>query len=225
MKYEVQCQPSYSVLEVQLESGERVVTEAGAMVWMSDNLNVTTSARGGVLAGFKRVALTGESFFQNTYEAVGGAGLLGVAPGQPGDIVAHEMNDGELLLEKNAYLASTTEVNCDSNFQGLRGLFNEGLFVLRVNGTGTLFFNAYGDIEEVQVDGSYIVDNGHAVAWEPSLQYHLTRARKIRSFLFSDQILMRFEGQGRLWVQSRNPRSLADWVFRFRPQKAKSSSN
>ena len=219
MDYEIECQPSYSVLEIHLEPEEQVVTESGAMVWMSDNMRVATSTRGGALKGLKRSVLSGESFFQNTYRAEGGPGLLGVAPGQPGDVVAYEMDGGELLLEKSAYLASSPNVHCDANFQGFRGLFAEGMFVLGVTGTGTLFFNAYGDIVEVEVDGSYIVDNGHAVAWEPGLDYELTRAARIRSFLFSDQLLMRFHGQGRLWVQSRNPRSLADWVYPFRPQK------
>ena len=156
--------------------------------------------------------------------AEGGPGLLGVAPGQPGDIVAYEMDGSELLLEKNAYLASSPEVHCEASFQGFSGLFAEGMFVLSVSGTGKLFFTAYGDIDQVEVDGSYIVDNGHAVAWEPSLEYELTRAGRIRSFLFSDQLLMRFYGQGRLWVQSRNPRSLADWVYPFRPQRSESDS-
>lgn len=217
MKYSIESKPSYSVLELKLEPGEQVVTEAGAMVWMSDNLKVTTSARGGVISGFKRAALSGESFFQNTYEAEGGPGVLGLAPGQPGDIVSYDMQDSELLLEKNAYLASSPGVVCDANFQGLKGLFNEGLFALTVKGTGNLFFTAYGDIEEIKVDGSYIVDNGHAVAWEPSLQYRITRARKIRSFLFSDQLMLNFSGQGKVWVQSRNPRSMANWIYPFRP--------
>ena len=220
MQYEIQCQPSYSVLEVQLQPGEQVVTEAGAMVWMSDNLNVTTSTRGGLFSGLKRKALAGESFFQNTYEAEGGAGLLGLAPGQPGDIVPYVLDHGELYLERGAYLASTPDVECNSDFQGLRGLFNEGLFILRAAGTGTLFFNSYGDIEEVAVNGAYVVDNGHAVAWEPTLEYELTKARRIRSFLFSDQLLMRFRGRGRLWVQSRNPRSFANWIYPYRPDSS-----
>ena len=147
MQYEIQCQPSYSVLEVQLQPGEQVVTEAGAMVWMSDNLNVTTSMRGGLFSGLKRSVLAGESFFQNTYVAEGGAGLLGLAPGQPGDIVPYALDHSELYLERGAYLASDPDVECNSDFQGLRGLFNEGLFILRVAGTGTVFFNGYGDIE------------------------------------------------------------------------------
>ena len=217
MEYRIEGNPDYGQLTVTLDAGDRFIAEAGAMVWMSDNMRVSTSTRGGVMSGLKRSVLGGESFFQNTYEAQGGVGLLGLAPGQPGDIVAHEMNGGELFLEKNAYLASSPEIETGSNFQGLAGLFNEGLFVLTVNGTGTLFFNAYGDIQEIEVDGEYTVDNGHTVAWEPSLDYQLTRSRRIRSFLFSDQILMQFGGQGKLWVQSRNPRSLANWVYPFRP--------
>ena len=171
----------------------------------------------GLLSGIKRTLLSGESFFQNTYTARDGRATVGFGPGQPGYIHAYEMDGGELLLERGAYLASMTGVETNADFQGLRGLFNEGLFVLKLSGSGLVFFNAYGDIQEIEVDGSYVIDNGHAVAWEPSLENRLTRAGRIRSFLFSDQIIMEFSGRGKLWVQSRNPRSLADWVYPFRP--------
>ncbi len=222
MNYIIRSQPSYSLLEVTLEVGEQLVTEAGAMAWMTPNFDVQTSSRGGVLSGLSRAVLSGESFFQNTYEAQDDRGTIGLAPGQPGDVMAYQLDGSSLLLEKGAYLASTLGVTTSSDFQGLRGLFNEGMFILRVSGTGLLFFNAYGDIQEINVDGSYVIDNGHAVAWEPTLEYRLTRGRRIRSFLFSDQIIMEFSGHGKLWVQSRNPRSLSDWVFPFRgvkPQK------
>ena len=216
MRYSIEQGPSNSVLEVTLSPGEQIVSEAGAMAYMGPNVNIQTGMRGGFMKSLRRGALGGESFFQNTYEAAGGEGLVAFTPGQPGQVVAHEMKGAEILLEKDAYLASQTSVSLDTNFQGLRGLFNEGLFILRASGEGMLFFDAYGDIEEVEVDGQYFVDNGHAVAWESTLKYGLTRARQIRSFLFSDQLLMRFEGRGKLWVQSRNPRSLANWVYPFR---------
>ena len=221
MRYQIQCSPSYSLLEVTLAAGESLVAEAGAMAWMSDSIRTETTTRGGLLAGLKRTLLAGETFFQNTYRAEGDSGLLALAPGSPGDIVAYPMNGGELFLEKGAYLASEEGLTCDSKWQGLKGLFNEGLFVLRVTGAGLLFFNAYGNVQEVQVNGEYLVDNSYAVAWEPTLTYRLTRARRIRSFLFSDQILLRFQGRGRLWVQSRSPQSLANWAHPFRPQKSK----
>ena len=217
MKYQIICEPTYAAVDVHLDSGERVVGDAGAMAWMTANMKTETSTRGGFLKGLKRKLLSGESFFQNTYYPQGGPGSITFAPGASGDVVGHELADGELLLEKGAYLASSETIHCDSKFDGLRGFFNEGMFVLRVTGTGTVLFHGYGDIHPIDVDGEYIVDNGFAVAWEPTLSYTLTRGKKLRSFLFSDQLLLRFAGQGRVWVQSRNPRSLANWVHPFRP--------
>ncbi len=222
MQYEITCNPTYSAVEFHLDAGERIVGDSGAMAWMSANIKTVTTTRGGLLAGMKRKLLSGESFFQNTYYPEGGPGSVTLAPGATGDVRAHELQDGELLLEKGAYLASSEGIACDARWDGLRGFFNEGMFVLRVTGTGTLFFHGYGDIHPVDVDGEYTVDNGYAVAWEPALSYRLTRGRRIRSFLFSDQILLRFEGRGRIWVQSRSPRSLADWVYPFRSVKSKS---
>ncbi len=217
MEYRIECNPTYSALEVDLQLGETIVAEAGAMTWMSDNMQVTTSTRGGIMAGLKRAILTSESFFQNTYTPQGGSGTVTFAPGSSGDIVAVDMPPDGLLLEKGAYLASGEDVVCDSKFDGLRGFFNEGMFVLRVTGTGPMFFHSYGRIEEVDVDGEYVIDNGYAAAWEPSLEYRLTRGKRIRSFLFADQLLLSFSGRGRVWVQSRSPRVLANWAYPFRP--------
>ncbi len=220
MDHRIVSRPSYSMLEIGLSPGEEIVTDSGAMAWMDANLRAKTSAKGGILSGLKRKMLSGESFFQNTYAAEGGPGRLMLAPGPAGDIVAHEL-DGELLLEKGAYLASQPGVKCDAKFSGLRGFFNEGLFVLRCTGQGMLFFNAYGEVQEIDLDGEYTVDNGFAVAWEPSLEYRLTRARRIRSFLFSDQILLKFSGRGKLWIQSRSPSAKANWIHPFRRVKSK----
>lgn len=220
MEYNIECNPTYSALEVNLQTGETIVSESGAMTWMTSNMQATTSTRGGILAGLKRKLLSGESFFQNTYTPQAGSGSVTFAPGSSGDIVAVDVPQEGLLLEKGAYLASGEDVTCDAKWDGLRGLFNEGMFVLHVTGTGPLFFHSYGRIEAVDVDGDFVVDNGYAVAWEPSLEYRLTRGKKIRSFLFSDQFLLRFSGRGRVWIQSRSARVLANWAYSFRPVKS-----
>ena len=223
MQHRILAQPTYSVLEVDLEAGEQIVAESGAMTWMTDSIRAETSTRGGLLTGLKRKMLSGESFFQNAYRAEGSRGTVGLAPGSAGDVIPYAL-DGELLLERGAYLASEEGVKIDSKWQGLKGLFNEGLFILRVTGTGLLFFHAYGCVHEVEVDGEYTVDNGYAVAWEPSLEYRLTRARRIRSFLFSDQLLLKFRGRGKIWVQTRSAQPLANWVHPFRRVKPKNDN-
>lgn len=209
---------SYPVLEVDLLPGERFVSESGAMAWMDRHVQCKTEARGGILSGLKRAVLAGESFFQNTYSVEGQQGQVAFVAGSPGTIVPYELN-GDLYLEKGAYLGSTSEVKIDTKFDGLKGLFNEGLFVMKASGKGRLFFTGYGDVREVQVNGEYVVDNGYVVAWEPTLQYRLGKAKKIRSFLFSDQLLLRFSGRGRLWAQSRSPQALANFFHPYRPVK------
>ena len=220
MQYEIQCEGSYPVLEVSLSSGETLVSEAGAMIWMDPGIDCKTAARGGLGASLKRRLLTGESFFQNSYSSSSG-GKVSLAPGQAGDIMITEMDGQKLMLERGAYLASGPDVSIGSNFKGLKGLFSEGMFVLEATGSGPMFWNGYGDVIEIQVEGDYIVDNGYAVAWDASLDYAIERSsKKIRSFLFGDQLIMRFRGHGRLWVQSRSPRSLASWVYPFRTVKS-----
>ena len=226
MEYELLHNPSYSAVEVALEAGESIVADSGAMAWMDSTIRTETSTRGGVVQGLKRKLLSGESFFQNKFTAEGGPGVVCFTPGSAGAIVALPLQGQDLYLEKGAYLCSDSGVTVDAKYGGLlRGFFNEGVFILCCKGTGTLFFHSFGDIQEIEVNGEYLVDNGYAVAWDPSLDYQLTRARRIRSFLFGDQLMLRFSGHGRLWVQSRSPRSLANWAHPFRRVKPRSSND
>ncbi len=216
MKYEIVGGVSYPALEVTLDPGDQLVSESGAMAWMDPHVKAETNMRGGLLGSLKRKLLTGESLFQNTYSVEGRPGLIAFVPGPMGSIVDYDL-DGELFLEKGAYLVSTPGVELQTKFEGLKGLFNEGVFTLRAVGKGKLFFNAYGAIDEVMVDGDYIVDNGYAVAWEPTLSYKVTKGKqKIRSFLFGDQLLLHFKGRGRVWCQSHDPRSLANFMHPYR---------
>ncbi len=218
MNYEIKNRPVYASLEIELQQDESIVADSGSMAWMDTSVVTKTKARGGVMQGLKRKFLTRESFFQNTFSVRSGSGRVCLTPGSAGDIRAITLNDSELILEKGAYLASAEGVRCDAKFDGFRGFFNEGMFLLRCTGSGLLFFHSYGAIECVDVDGEYVIDNGFAVAWEPQLQYRLSRARRVRSFLFSDQLLLRFFGKGKVWIQSRSPQALASWVYPWRPE-------
>ena len=223
MKYDIVSAPSYSLIEMKLSEGESVIVEPGSMAWMDTTIKPKTEMKGGFFAGIKR-KFGGESFFLNTYTAEGGSGNIGIAPGYSGDIVVRELNDETLYMERGAYLCHVGNIETSATWEGFNGLFAEGMLGLRVSGTGLLFFGSYGDIQEVEVNGSYIIDNGYAVAWEQNLDYSIGRSgRSIRSFLFSDQLICRFHGNGKLWVQTRSPRNLAAWVHPFRRVKSKNN--
>ena len=221
MKYDIVCAPSYSLIEMNLNEGESVIVEPGSMAWMDTTIKPKTEMKGGFLAGVTR-KFGGESFFLNTYTAEEGSGTIGIAPGYSGDIVVRELNNETLYMERGAYLCHVGNIETSATWEGFSGTFAEGMFGLRVSGTGLLFFGSYGDIQEVEVDGQYTVDNGYAVAWEQNLDYSIGRSgRSIRSFLFGDQLICRFHGHGKLWVQTRSPRNLAAWVHPFRRVKSK----
>ena len=222
MKYNIVSAPSYSLVEISLNSGESVIVEPGAMAWMDPSIKPKTEMKGGFFEGITR-KLAGESFFLNTYTAEGGSGTIGIAPGYSGDIIVKELNDETLYMERGAYLCHVGNIETSATWEGFTGAFAEGMLGLRVSGTGLLFFGSYGDIQEVEIDGSYTVDNGYAVAWEQTLDYSIGRTgRSIRSFLFGDQLICRYHGAGKLWIQTRSPRNLAAWVHPFRRVKQKS---
>ena len=199
--------PAFTLARVALEQGEAFKAESGAMVSMSATLDIGTRMQGGFLASMARSFLTSESFFQNTFTAARGPGEVTLAPSLPGDIRLRELAGESLVLQSGSYLGSDPGVEIETKWGGAKTFFSrEGLFLLRAFGRGPLLFACYGAIVEVQVPASgYVVDTGHIVAFEPSLQWEVERVGGIKSLLFSGEgLVCRFRGQGRLWLQTRS---------------------
>jgi len=214
MNFDVQHRPAYALAIAHLNTGETVVAEAGAMVSMDTHVEIKTSAAspgqgliGGLMKGLKR-ALTSESFFQNRFTAKGRPGEVTFAPTFQGDIEVAQMEGETLYLQSSAFLCSAETVDLDMKWGGARTFFGgEGLVLLKATGSGPLVFNSFGAIQCIDVDGGFIVDTGHIVAFEDSLQF---RVRKFgggwKSFIFGGEgLICEFSGTGRLWLQTRNP--------------------
>ncbi len=215
MKFDISGNPDFGDLTIVLEPGETIWCESGAMNRMTRNLAMRSRVVGGLFKGMLRKMLGGESFFLGEYTAEDSPGFLGLSPAIPGSVIHRVIEPGQtFILTAGAYLASTPGVTVRPKFGGFRALFSgEGAFVLEVSGEGDLFFNAYGGIVEKNVDGELIVDTGHVVAWEPTLDYRITGMGGLKQTLFSGEgLVMRFEGKGKLWVQSRHMGALAGWL-------------
>jgi len=199
--------PAFTLARVALDQGETFKAESGAMVSMSGTMDIQTKMQGGLLASLARTVLTHESFFQNTFTAARGPGEVTLAPSLPGDIRIREMAGESIILQSGAYLGSDPRIQVETKWGGAKTFFSrEGLFLLRAYGTGTLLFSSYGAIVEVQVPPSgYVVDTGHLVAFEPSLQWEVERVGGLKSLLFSGEgLVCRFRGAGKLWLQTRS---------------------
>lgn len=214
MNHEIKHGPSFASLHLELGKGESVRTEAGAMVAMSADMDIQTKVYGGFFRALIRKLLGGESVFQNTYTPQGDKGSLVLSPTVPGQVVHYSLNDAPLILQASAFLASSPEIGLKTKYGGMKSMLSgEGLFLLEASGKGDLWFNAYGNIVEIDVDGEYVVDTGHIVAFEPGLKFKVTKVGGLKSTLLSGEgFVARFSGKGKLYIQSRTVPSLVGWL-------------
>ena len=216
MEHEISYRPSFALLTVSLDASEAVRTEAGSMVSYSDNIEIETNAEGGILGSLKRSVLGGESFFQNTFTA-NEPGEVTLAPPLSGDIIRHDIEDETLYVQSGSFLASHTDVELDTKFGGGRSFFGgEGLFLLKLTGTGPTFLSSYGAVHEVELgEGErYTVDTGHIVAFEESASFDVERVGGLRSTLFSGEgLVCTFTGPGTVWIQTRSPDHFLSWLI------------
>ena len=213
--FEITGRPDFGFLTVQIPADQMLKVEASAMATMDTNLRMKTRMKGGL-----RRMLTGENLFINEFTADGGAGQIQIAPGPLGDIDHVHLQDGEeIFLQNSAFVASTPDVELQTKWQGLlKGFFSgEALFLIRCVGPGDLWFNTYGAMIQREVDGEYIVDTGHIVAFTSDLDYSVEKVGGYKSLFFSGEgFVCRFRGRGRVWIQTRQVSAMASWANPFR---------
>lgn len=226
MKHEITFKPSFAMIRFDLEPGESVITEAGSMVGMSTNMGLKTSIGGtqqglfgklfNFVLAFIRKFLGGESMFFNTYSPSGSAGNLLVAPAMVGDIVSLPVSAAKpVIIQPGSFVASTPGVLLKTKWGGLRSILGrEGAFLLQASGEGEVWINAYGGIREIDVAGEFLVDTGHMVAFDASLNYKLRMAGggMLTAFKSGEGLIFEFSGNGKLLIQSRNVDTLVSWI-------------
>lgn len=222
MKIDIKYNPSYALAIVSLGIGEQIKAEGGAMVSKSAHVSIETkkASSGGLLKSLKSAFLGGTSFWMNTFTAQGSVGEVTLAPTLPGDIKKLDVA-GTVFVQSSSFLASAPTLDIDTQFQGIKGFFSgESLFFLKISGTGPILIASYGGIEELIVNGSLLVDTGHIVAFQDSLTYKVEKLGGWKSFFLGGEgLVCRFNGSGKVWVQSRNVSSLTTWLRDKLPPK------
>lgn len=211
MNIEILSGPGSAAAKVTLKPGEQLTAEGGSMIAMSGGLSLETSTRqksgGGVLKALTR-GLSGESFFLNHYSAGAEGGEVYLASPLVGDMLTLELKNQNLIVQAGSFVASDPGLRMDFNWQGFKSLLSgESMFWLNISGAGQLILNSFGCVYSVDVDGDYIVDTGHIVAFEETLNFTLSKAGGswISSVLGGEGIVCRFKGRGRVWCQSHQP--------------------
>jgi uncharacterized protein (TIGR00266 family) len=223
------------IVEVELDPGETVIAEAGAMSYMEEDIEFEARMGDGSepeQGMFKKLAsavgrkLTGESLFMTHFTNAGnGKSRVAFAAPYPGKIVALDMAKigGGLICQKDAFLCAALGTKLSIEFQRRLGagfFGGEGFILQRLAGDGKAFIQAGGTIIKKKLQGETLrVDTGCIVAFTPGITYDIARAGNLKSMFFGGEglFLATLSGHGTVLLQSLPFSRLADRVIQHAP--------
>lgn len=218
---------------LELDPGEMVFSESGGMAWMSGNMAMQTSGRGGGLGGMFKRAISGESLFLVEYSPQGGKGIVAFASDFPGKIVPVHLAAGQqLIAQKEAFLVAEKTVQLDIAFRRKLGagfFGGEGFIMQRLTGPGVVFVCLDGEIMEYTLAPDQVlkVDTGHVAMYEPSVSFDIEMLRGFRNILFGGEglFLATLRGPGRVWLQTMPTMNLAKAIAEYLPKPTNSGGS
>ena len=222
MKYSIEGTP-LPVVICDLEAGETMITEKGAMSWMTPNMKMQTTG-GGVGKMVGRM-FGGEAMFQNRYTAEGGPGKIAYASSFPGSILAFEIGEGkEIIAQKSAFLASTDGVELSVKFQKKLGsgfFGGEGFILQRLSGNGTAFVEIDGYVKEYELAAgeTMLIDTGYLAVMENTCTMDITTVKGLKNKLLGGEGFFNtvVTGPGKIYLQSMPVNQVADALRPFFP--------
>ena len=200
---------TFPAVQINLNEGQKIYCEAGAMSWMTKNIKMDTKSKG-FWKIFSRL-LVRESLFVNEFESMGGEGIIAFTPRLPGNILPIDLHKDvkNIIAQKDSLLCAENGVETSLSIQAsiFRGLFGgEGFIMQKFTGEGAVFLEIDGSVVERNLgEGEEIyVDQGNIAAFEDSVQYHLTCVKGVLNWFFSSEgmFIAKLTGPGKVWLQT-----------------------
>lgn len=225
MKYSLQG-TTMQLLNIELDQNEIVYSESGRLIFMSANVSMETTTKGGIWKGIKR-KLAGESFFVVNFKSEAGKALVSFGSEFPGKIIPLKLvANQEIIAQKDAFLCAEQTIKFDATFTrkiGAGFLGGEGLILIKIKGPGLVFLNVGGEVSEINLkQGEKIrVDTSNLAAFDSSIDYSVERVKGIKNLIWGGEglFLATCTGPGRVWVQSLPIAEFASKIAQYLPQQ------
>ncbi|EGJ42960.1 TIGR00266 family protein [Streptococcus sanguinis] len=231
MRFSMDSNMQFPLVELSLNQGETVFIQRGSMVYHTPNvtlntqLNASGSGLGRFVKAVGRSMVSGESTFITQAVAQSDNGYLALAPDAPGQVIPLQLGEKQYRLNDGAFLAldGTAYYTMERQSVG-KALFGGqgGLFVMTTQGQGTLLANAFGSIKKIELHNQEVtIDNAHVVAWSQSLNYHVHLENGFwQSIGTGEGVVNTFQGTGEVYVQSLNLQTFAGSLSKFIPRSS-----
>ena len=224
MKYQIKGAPMPVVI-CNLDGGESVICESGAMSWMTPNMEMETSG-GGASKKFGRM-FSGESMFQNRYTAKGGSGMIAFASKFAGDIRAVEITrDAPVICQKGAFLASSEGVELSIAYQQKMstGFFGgEGFIMQKLSGEGMAFLEIDGSTVEYNLERGQqmLIDTGYLAMMDATVTMEIQKIKGLKNAMFGGEGMFNtlVTGPGRVVLQTMPISGFAAFIASLLPKK------
>ena len=225
MKYQIIGEPMPAVI-CDVENGETLVCEAGAMSWMSPNMQMETTG-GGVGKVFGRM-FSGENMFQNRYTAQNGPGMIAFASSFPGSIRAVEITPSRsVIIQKRAFLACTEGVELSVHFQKKlgTGLFGgEGFIMQKLSGSGLAFVEFDGSVVEYELGAGeqMVIETGNLAMMDETVKMDVQQVKGVKNVLLGGESFFNtiVTGPGRILIQTMPVTSFVSNIAAMLPSKS-----
>lgn len=207
MEYKIEGTP-LPVVTLNLKNGEQVVSESGAMSWMTPNIAMDTSSRGGLGKVMSR-AFSGESLFLNVFTAQGD-GMIAFASSMPGMIIPFDITPGkEMIVQKGGFLAATNGIELSISFRKKLGagfFGGEGFIMQKLSGTGTAFVevDGYCKVYDLQPGETIVVSTGFIAAMDATCTMDVKMVSGMKNIFFGGEGMFNtyVTGPGRVYIQT-----------------------
>jgi len=224
------------LVEIELDQGETVIAEAGAMTYMEEGIafetrmgdgsNPDQGLLGSLFSAGKRMIM-GESIFTTHFSNLSETrSRVAFAAPYPGTVIALDLaaHGGSVICQKDAFLCAALGTRIDITFSKRlgSGLFGgEGFILEKLSGDGHAFIQAGGTVVEKKLNGEKLrVDTGCLVGFTEGIDYDIERAGGLKSMLFGGEglFLATLQGEGSVWLQSLPFSRMADRILAFAPK-------
>lgn len=210
------------VLTCKLNQGESIFSENGQMSWMTPNISMETSTKGGIMKGIGRV-FAGESLFMNIYTSQKSGEEISFASSFPGKILEFELKEGEsLICQKKAFMCAEKSVDMKMHFRKKLGagfFGGEGFIMQKLTGPGKAFLEIDGNvIKRDLAEGEILkVDNGYVAAMTETVDLDVTMVKGVKNIIFGGEglFLTTLKGPGTVWLQSMPIVKLAGTIYPY----------
>lgn len=212
-------------LAVELQPGQIVYSDTGAMSWMTSTVTMNTKASGG-LGGMLKRAVSGASAFIIDFEAKGGPGQVSFTTDFPGKILPVELDANQsVIMHKHTFLCAEHSVNLDIFFTRKlgAGLFGgEGFILQKLTGPGMAFAELDGDAIEYHLKPNEVmkIEPGHVAMFESSVSFDIEMIKGIANIFLSGEgvFLATLKGPGRIWLHSMTESKMAQRLAQYMPK-------